>query len=145
KLLDNLGNAVDALCGRGEELAGVHRAAQAEAEACFGAAGIAVASREEAIARRNLVMDQPGLVKPGPGTGGAQRGGSSSRQSLARGTGSIEADFLNGEIVWLGRLHGVPTPVNALLQSVANRAAREHWPPASMSADDLIRLLPNGE
>ena len=26
---------------------------------------------------------------------------------------SIEADYLNGEIVLLGRLHGVPTPVNA--------------------------------
>ena len=51
--------------------------------------------------------------------------GSSSWQSLARGTGSIEADYLNGEITLLGRLHGVPTPVNAMLQDVANDMARE--------------------
>ena len=51
--------------------------------------------------------------------------GGSSWQSLARGTGSIEAEFLNGEIVLLGALHGVPTPVNALLQRLAIRAAAE--------------------
>ena len=35
----------------------------------------------------------------------------------------IEADQLNGEIVLLGRLHGVPTPVNELLQAVAHELA----------------------
>ena len=51
-------------------------------------------------------------------TSGEWQGGS-SWQSLARGTGSIEAEFLNGEIVLLGALHGVATPVNALLQRLA--------------------------
>ncbi len=44
---------------------------------------------------------------------GVPRPGGSSWQSLAKGSGTIEADYLNGEIVLLGRLHGVPTPVNA--------------------------------
>jgi 2-dehydropantoate 2-reductase len=72
---------------------------------------------------------------------GLGRPGDSSWQSLARTTGSIESDFLNGEIALLGRLHGVPTPLNARLQDLANRWARERRPPASMSVDDLRRLL----
>ncbi len=52
------------------------------------------------------------------------RPGASMWQSLARGV-SIEADYLNGEIVLLGRLHGVPTPVNAALLDLVKQAARE--------------------
>ena len=69
------------------------------------------------------------------------RGGGSSWQSLQRGTGTIETNYLNGEIVLLGRLHDVPTPVNALLQRVANDAARRKLPPGSMLASDLLRAL----
>ena len=57
----------------------------------------------------------------------------SSWQSLARGSGAIEADHLNGEIVLLGRLHGVPTPVNALLAEVAAEAARDGTAAGSMT------------
>jgi 2-dehydropantoate 2-reductase len=72
---------------------------------------------------------------------GQPRNASSSWQSLARGTGTIEADYLNGEIVLLGRLYGVPTPVNVLLQQVANRMAREGLPPGSMTVADLEAQL----
>jgi 2-dehydropantoate 2-reductase len=71
--------------------------------------------------------------------GGTRRTGGSSWPSLACGTGSIEADYLNGEIVLFGREHGVPAPVNALLQRLANQFAADHrvlgsviparWPP----------------
>jgi len=56
---------------------------------------------------------------------------------LARGTGSIEADYLNGEIVLLGRLHGVDTPANAALQRVANGMARERLPAGSLSIKEV--------
>ena len=49
------------------------------------------------------------------------RTGGSSTQSLARGTGSIETDWLNGEIVLLGRLHGVPMPANAYFLGLGAR------------------------
>ena len=52
------------------------------------------------------------------------RPGGSSWQSLARGVGTIETDYLNGEIVLLGRLHGVPIPANAALQAHAREMAR---------------------
>jgi len=52
---------------------------------------------------------------------GVKRTGSSSMQSLLRNTGSIETDYLNGEIALLGRLHGAPAPVNAALCRIARR------------------------
>jgi 2-dehydropantoate 2-reductase len=134
KLLLNLSNALDAACGpdaRGSELAG---RARAEGIACLEAAGIDVASEEEDLTRRS---DLPG----GRPRIGRQGWGSSSWQSLARGTGSIEADYLNGEIVFLGRVHGVETPVNELLQRTANRMARESLPPASFTTEQLLAEL----
>ena len=77
------------------------------------------------------VVDIPGL----------QRGGGSSWQSLVRGTGSIEADYLNGEVCLLGRLHGVPTPVNALLQRRANAAAAAGLEPGSTTEAELLAEL----
>ena len=69
---------------------------------------------------------------------GEYRGGGSSWQSLARGTGSIETDYLNGEIVLLGRMHGVPTPANTLMQRVANEQARLGAPPKSVPVETLL-------
>lgn len=70
---------------------------------------------------------------------GLEHTGGSSWQSLVRGTGSIEADHLNGEIVLLGRLHGVPTPVNAVLQRRARQAAATGAGPGSITAGALLR------
>jgi 2-dehydropantoate 2-reductase len=133
KLLMNVANSVQALVGlnTGQQLVEL---ATAEAEACFAAAGLAVATVEEDIANRDgrmEVVDIPGL----------QRGGGSSWQSLVRGTGSIEADYLNGEVCLLGRLHGVATPVNALLQRRANAAAAAGLEPGSTTEAELLRAL----
>src|SRR2546428_370157 len=49
----------------------------------------------------------------------------------------IETDYLNGEIVLLGRLHGVPTPVNEALQRLANRMAAEGRAPGSLAMEEL--------
>jgi 2-dehydropantoate 2-reductase len=130
KLLSNLANSIDAACERTERSREIGARARAEGEACFQAAGIAyVTEQEDADRRGDLLSMRP--------VGGRKRGGGSSWQSLERGTGSIEADYLNGEIVLLGRLHGVPTPVNAALQQLANRVARDRLPPRSLGDDDL--------
>jgi 2-dehydropantoate 2-reductase len=140
KLRANLNNAVDALCGPGTRTAvgTMDTDAQAEAEACFEAAGIPFASAEEATARRALVSIPPLGASIG-------RPGASSWQSLARGTGSIEVDYLNGEIVKLGREQAIPTPVNEALQRIANRAAHEGWAAGSVLPEDLIRMVRDGE
>ena len=130
KLLMNLANAFQAACGDDPGWGDLYARARAEAVACYEAAGIDSASDEEDAERRD------GLMRIRPIDGRRHRGGS-SWQSLARGRGSIEADYLNGEIVLLGRVHGVPTPVNALAQRVANRMARDRAEPGSIPAAQL--------
>jgi 2-dehydropantoate 2-reductase len=133
KLLMNLANAVEALCGPTGRGSAVAREAQREGEAALDAAGIAVASAEEDRARRadHLQMRT---------TDSGQWGGGSSWQSLARGTGSIETAFLNGEIVLLGALHGVATPVNALLQRLALQAAAGGGRPGTWGIEELSEV-----
>jgi 2-dehydropantoate 2-reductase len=134
KLLLNLANAVEAVCGpaaRGGEIA---RMARAEGEACLHAAGIDFASEEEDIERRG------DLVRLLP-VGGQRRAGGSSWQSLQRGTGTIETDYLNGEVVLLGRLHDVATPVNGLLTRLARQAARDRRPPGTVTPEQFMAEL----
>jgi 2-dehydropantoate 2-reductase len=130
KLLDNLGNSVQALCGNDSEGSEVLDArAREEALECYSAAGIDYTSLEE---RRERTDGMELREVHGEG----HRGGS-SWQSLVRGTGTIEASYLNGEIALLGRLHGVPTPVNETLQRLATRAAHEGKEPGSMTAAEV--------
>ncbi|MER8010059.1 2-dehydropantoate 2-reductase N-terminal domain-containing protein [Streptomyces sp. NPDC094149] len=134
KLLSNLANALEAVSSAAGDKAGeLYRRVRAEGEAVLDAAGIAYASVEEQRVTRGHKVDLVPLD-------GAPRGGGSSWQSLSRGTGTIEADYLNGEIALLGRLHGVPTPLNDLLQRLANTFAREHRAAGSMPVEELVRL-----
>lgn len=136
KLLSNLANAIQAACGTAEHpvTTQLAKAARAEARACYAAAGIELADETVEAERRAM----RGLVLP---VGRTSRQGGSSWQSLERGTGNIEADWLNGEIVLLGRLHGVPTPVNERLQAVANRMARDRTPAGSIAPEELAAGL----
>lgn len=130
KLLMNLGNAVEAVCGRDAGAVELAADVRAEGHACLAAAGIAAASEEEDAARR------AGLLTARP-IAGERRGGGSTWQSLARGLGTVETDYLTGEVVLLGRLHGVPTPLNAVLQQLAFQMAARHEPPGSRSVSEV--------
>jgi 2-dehydropantoate 2-reductase len=134
KLIMNLYNALEALLGRGTWPEELTSSVRREGEQVIAASGIDMVSEEEDRERRG------GLLTLAP-VSGARRGGGSSWQSLARGLGTIETDYLNGEIVLLGRLHGIPTPANALLQRMAAQAARSKAAPGSTSAEDLLALL----
>jgi 2-dehydropantoate 2-reductase len=134
KLMMNLGNALEAACGPMGRAGALNDAARAEGRAALAAAGVDAASDEEELARRgDLISMHP--------IDGERRGGGSTWQSLARGARSTEADLLNGEIVLLGRLHGVATPVNELLQRTARRMAASGMPPGSLTEDDLLAEL----
>ena len=128
KLIMNLANAVEALCGSGDDADELGRLARREGSAVLRAAGIDFASVEEDRERRGDRL-----------TPRLERGGGSTWQSLQRGMGSLEADYLNGEIALLARRHGVDSPVNARLQWAANDAARRKLPPGSLAASDLLR------
>lgn len=134
KLLSNVRNAFQAACGFEARSQKIIRALRAEALACYQAAGIEFVPEDELQAR---VRSQIKLAD----IEGHPRAGGSSWQSLMRSLPTIEADFLNGEIVMLGRLHGIPTPCNALLQHVANRMARTGQQPGSIPVEDLERQL----
>ncbi|HEY0188424.1 MAG TPA: 2-dehydropantoate 2-reductase N-terminal domain-containing protein [Cellulomonas sp.] len=132
KLLSNLANAVEALCGPigSDGTRELLRAVRAEADQVLAAAGVEVTpDAEQAVARHGFTL----VELPG-----APRGGGSSWQSLARGAGSIEAAYLNGEIVLLGRLHGVPVPVNATLLRLAERAAADGEAPGGHPAEAVL-------
>jgi 2-dehydropantoate 2-reductase len=135
KLLMNLGNAVEAVCGRSREGVGdiVNRLRE-EARVVLDAAGIGYASDAENAEQRgdSVTIEQ---------IDGVPRGGGSSWQSLARGTGTIEADYLNGEIVLLGRLHGVPTKWNENARRLANRAAHDRMAPGSLTTEEWLSSL----
>ncbi|MCG7209221.1 ketopantoate reductase family protein [Streptomyces arenae] len=135
KLLGNLRNALEAVSGPADDprLHELYGRVRGEGEAVLDAAGIAYAGLREQQETRG---DKITLV----GLDGAEPAGGSSWQSLSRATGTIEADFLNGEIALLGRLHGVPTPLNELLQHLANTFARQRRAPGSLAVEELLRL-----
>ena len=60
---------------------------------------------------------------------------------MMRGTGNLEVDYLNGEIVTLGRLHGVPTPANAVVQRLANRVLRKGFATGHYTLDNLREMI----
>lgn len=142
KLLMNLGNALQAAVVGEEASAGardeatidIGRRLRREALACFAAAGVDCANRDEVAARHEdtyRMVDIPGWP----------RVGGSSWQSLMRGTGDIETDYLNGEISLLGALHEVPTPANRTIQQLAARMLRERMPVGSFSAAEIIDMI----
>jgi 2-dehydropantoate 2-reductase len=82
-----------------------------ECEAVLAAAGVAVVSQEADLERRGDRL----RLRP------EADGPNSLGQSLSRGTHGTEIDFRAGEIVLLGRLHGVPTPLNERIQQEVHR------------------------
>ena len=137
KLMGNLTNAIEAVCGLGSRNGELGRMINAEGEAVMAAAGLDYATEAEEDERRAGNVEHTEV-------GGVPRRGASSWQSLARGSGSIETDYLNGEIALLGRIHGVPTPANDLIQALANSVARSAEPPGAVPESDVLRRLGQG-
>ncbi|WP_375486074.1 FAD-dependent monooxygenase [uncultured Jatrophihabitans sp.] len=136
KLLSNLSNIVQALLGDASDAADIEKAAEDEAHDVLRHAHIPVVAEQEARSG----WHPPGLsFSPVPGE--PEQLGGSTWQSLVRGTGTIETDFLNGEIVLIARQHGRAAPVNARLTVLARRAARQRMRPGAITADELRGLV----
>lgn len=134
KLLTNLGNAIEAVCGPHERKGPLADILAAEGEAAMCAAGLEAATEQEDLDRRADLLQRGEIA-------GQTRPGGSSWQSLRRGTGDIETDYINGEIVLLGRLHGVPTPANFLLQRLARELAVAREAPGGTPAATILARL----
>lgn len=132
KLLMNLGNGVDASFAQGAAADELAERALAEGEAVLAAAGLRVVSAEEDTARRGSILQRrPDL----------ERRGGSTWQSLERGTGDSEIDYLSGEVVLQGRLVGVPTPVNDAVVQATRRLAASGGAARSLDAAEVLAAL----
>lgn len=132
KLLLNLGNGVDASYAQGDAADELADRAVAEGEAVLAAAGLTLVSAEEDSARRGSILQRrPEL----------ERRGGSTWQSISRGTGESEIDYLSGEIVLQGRLLGMPTPVNEAVVAATRRLAYDRGAPRSLDASSVLASL----
>jgi len=134
KLITNLGNAYQALVGDARGTGPLVKEAVAEGRAVLAAAGIEVTSDEEEAADRKDytvldVSDRQGFL------------GGSTWQSLVRGTGSVETDYLNGEIVLEARRQGLEAPINARIASLLRRAAGRGDGAGTMRIEELRARL----
>jgi 2-dehydropantoate 2-reductase len=129
KLLMNLGNITEAALGPDVSSGEIVERARAEGRAVLEAMGITPHVIGAKDPRREMIS--PAEVP------GATSAGGSTTQSLKRGTGSVETDYLNGEISLLGRLHGVPTPVNDALTRLSAELSARRAPAGSMSLEEL--------
>jgi 2-dehydropantoate 2-reductase len=135
KLISNVGNVFQALVARNGDWRPLVTDAEAEARRVLDTAGIGyIGDAEEAAARAAGFT-----MKPVPGVPAAV--GGSTWQSLQRGTGNIETDYLNGEIVMIAHRLGTTAPINERLTILARRAATSGAKPGDMSADQLAELL----
>lgn len=134
KLLTNLVNTAQALLGEHAEVANIARAARREAVACYAAHGIECATVDE-IRERQEDTYRMGEIP------GIPRSGGSTWQSLARGTGNAESEFLNGEIERLGAQAGIATPVNSGLVLAMREALQEGVPAGTFPVPRLLAML----
>lgn len=136
KLLSNLGNALQALLGNsGPSFAHVAARLRAEAAEIYVQAGIDWPdSSAEDLWRGDIFHDRP--VPGAPGDLGG-----SSWQSVMRGSGSIETDYLNGAIAVIARSIGARAPLNETVQRLARQQAIAGRKPGEMTLAELEEHL----
>jgi len=131
KLLMSVRNGLDVVGGEPEDLARLSGLLVSEAQAVLAAAGVTPADPSERTEDLSRFRPDPEY--------GIPPGQQSTWQSFTRGSTS-EIDHLNGEIVLLGRLHGVPTPHNIALQQTLGEAELLRRPPGSATAAEILAL-----
>jgi 2-dehydropantoate 2-reductase len=134
KLIDNLANGVQAICGFDDpegNLELVERVRR-EGREILDAAGIQYRVQEVGDMHERLEHMGMGEVDGHPHQGG------STWQSVTRGTGNVETDYLNGEIVLIGRQLRIPTPFNETIQTLARTSANQSLRPGWRKPRELI-------
>lgn len=135
KLISNLGNIFQALVDGNGDTGALAAQAEAEARAVLDGAGIACTSDEDERAAREAGF----TMHPVPGV--PDDVGGSTWQSLTRGTGNVETDYLNGEIALIAHRTGQQAPLNTRLAILARQAAATGLRPGGMSGEELAERL----
>jgi 2-dehydropantoate 2-reductase len=135
KLMTNLINAIGAITNDSfTNLRKIIQATQAEAQQILTAAGIRWLSEEQ------IKQEWPDFgAKPRAALRTEEQ--SSTWQSLARQQGSVETEFLNGEIVRVAKSLGRTAPINEAITRITIEMANRHEKPGKYTAADLERAL----
>ena len=135
KLMVNLSNAVGAITNTaGNEADRITRAAQKEGSEILAQAGV-----------HWIPMKKPPLRKP---TSASQRDKDpfgmplgSTWQSLIRRQGTVETEFLNGEIVRIATRLGKRAPINETLLRITEQMAANRELPGKYTPAELAKIL----
>ena len=135
KLIVNLTNAVGAITNTaGDETNCIARAVQDEGQEILTQAGV-----------RWVPMKEPPLSRPTrakqPGKGPFSTPLGSTWQSLIRRQGSVETEFLNGEIVRTAKKIGKQASINEALLRITEEMAANHELPGKYTPAELIKML----
>jgi 2-dehydropantoate 2-reductase len=135
KLMANVGNAVGAITnGSWEESMPIYRAVMEESRDIVEQAGIHWISQEQ------VAKDWPEITAPLRGSLNTEAQ-SSTWQSLARHQGSVETEFLNGEIVRIAAKLGKKVPLNEKLIQISQEMAANHDTPGKYTITELMKML----
>lgn len=129
KLLGNLANAVEVVCGDRPGADTLVDRVRAEARGVLDRHCVSYTSVDEERERPRRHLRFGSIDGPRPG--------SSTWQSVARGR-PVEVDYLNGEIVRLARLLGDDAPLNRALQELAHEVARGRRALGVTAADEVV-------
>jgi 2-dehydropantoate 2-reductase len=136
KLIGNLTNAVGAITNvAGEEVEPINRAVQNEGRKILTMAGIKWVFTNEPSPR----WPKGAVNQPYNGLSGIPLG--STWQSLTRRQGSVETEFLNGEIIRIAAKLGERAPINETLLHITLEMAANNELPGKYSPTELIKLL----
>ena len=135
KLMRNLANAIGTITNaRGDDIDVIAKAARQEAQEIFTQEGIRWISAEELALEWPESTIQPRSSLP-------IEAQSSTWQSLARRQGTIETDFLNGEVVRLAKKLGRQAPINEGLLHISQEMAANRELPGKYTPAQLCALL----
>ncbi len=135
KLMGNLRNAIGAIAnGDRESMQLIYNAVFQEAQAIVQKAGIKWISQEQ------VTRDWPEIMAPLHRQLNTEAQ-SSTWQSLARHQGSVETEFLNGEIVRVAKKLGFQAPINEKLMEISQEMAENHELPGKYTPARLSEIL----
>jgi len=135
KLMANLTNAIEAITNASrEDVNLIARAAQQELQEMLPQMDIRQVTEQE------LAKDWPESTIQPRSTLHVEAH-SSTWQSLARRQGTVETDFLNGEVVRLAKKLGRQAPINETLLRICQEMATNCEPPGKYTPAQLCSLL----
>jgi len=135
KLMGNLANSIVAITStRDDDFDRIFRATRQETQELLAQAGIRWVSNQQLAEEWPDSAAQPRSVLQVD----AQ---SSTWQSLARRQGTVETDFLNGEIVRVAERLGTRAPINEALLRIMQEMAANNELPGKYTSTELCRLL----